>query len=144
MQTTPVNCTKAFRLEKVKPANVKHFPVVLELARLECLKLTYSPELATCIYIAFNKAAYLCKHLLPLQTGTRKEFMTLCPPNKGHRTLLLRQQGNMEATGQPDQCTWACSKVEGRASFSPLAYSKDCLSTWGLVMLVWCGLSSHT
>jgi len=57
IQTSPVNCTKALRLDKVKPANVKRFSVELEPARTESLKLTYSPELATCIYAASNKAA---------------------------------------------------------------------------------------
>lgn len=33
--STLVNCTKALRLDKVKPVNIKHFSVVPELARLK-------------------------------------------------------------------------------------------------------------
>lgn len=121
IQTSPVNCTKALRLDKVKPPRVKCFSVVLCLARLGCLKFVYS--WLSWLHVPTLPATRLhnLANTLPLQTGTRKDFITLCPPN---RTLLVRQQGNLKAAGQPYQCTWVCTEVEDRASFPPLAYCK--------------------
>lgn len=92
---------------------------------LESLNPARSPELASCVCIALQ---------IPVTfAGRNKERLCdTCPPNKGLRIFLIEEWGNMKAAGQHNQCTRICSKEEGRASFSPLAYSKDCLDNW------WC------
>lgn len=79
MQISPVHCTKAPRFDKVKP----------EMLSISLLHFNWAYWKALILHatLSWSQASALpCKHLLPLQAGTRKDFVTLCPPNKGLRT----------------------------------------------------------